>query len=56
MANTLSPVMTLPLSTAQNRINCLAEVLLSELHQHGEGELQHQLADQLNQVLLDLAA
>jgi hypothetical protein len=31
-------------------------VLLSELHQHGEGELQHQLADQLNRVLLDLAA
>jgi hypothetical protein len=46
--------MTLQLSPAQNRIRCLSEVLLSELHEYGAGPLQDCLADQLNQVLLDL--
>ena len=54
MANTLSPVMTLPLSTAQNRIAVLSQLLLDELHEYGAGPLQDGLADQLNRVLLDL--
>ena len=46
--------MTLQLSPAQNRIRCLSELLLAELHEYGAGPLQHHLADQLNDVLLDL--
>jgi hypothetical protein len=46
--------MTPQLSPAQNRIRCLSELLLAELHEYGAGPLQHHLADQLNDVLLDL--
>ena len=46
--------MTPQLSPAQNRIRCLSEVLLSELHEYGAGPLQDSLADQLNLLLLDM--
>jgi hypothetical protein len=42
------------LSPAQNRIRCLSELLLAELHEYGAGPLQHHLADQLNLLLLDM--
>jgi hypothetical protein len=41
-------------SPHQLRIHALSEVLLAELFEHGEGELQHQVADQLNLLLLDM--
>jgi hypothetical protein len=46
--------MTPQLSPSQTRIYALSEVLLSELHESAAGPLQDQLADALNQVLLDL--
>jgi hypothetical protein len=46
--------MTPQLSPAQNRIRCLSELLLAELHEYGAGPLQHRLADQLNLLLLDM--
>ena len=46
--------MTTALSPSQTRIRALSEVLIAEIHEHGEGVLQDRLADALNQVLLDL--